>query len=122
MLIGEIARQAGLRPSAIRYYESIGVLPRPDRVSGQRRYDPSVQTLLQLIQAGKSAGFTIAEIKTLFHGFAPDVPPSKRWQALARQKLVELDAIIARAVEMKRVLELGLTCRCLRLEDCVFGQ
>jgi len=41
-----------------------------------------------------------------------------RWQALARQKVVELDALIARAQRMKYVLETGLHCGCLRLEDC----
>ena len=40
--ISEIARQVGLRASAIRYYEQIGILERARRVSGQRRYDEAV--------------------------------------------------------------------------------
>ena len=38
LTISEVARQAGIRASAIRYYESVGLLPPPQRVSGQRRY------------------------------------------------------------------------------------
>jgi len=74
--------------------------------------------MLKVVQLAQSAGFTVAEIQTLLHGFAPDTPPAARWQPLAHQKLCELDALIARAQQMKRVLEKGLNCGCLRLEDC----
>ena len=47
--IGEVAERAGLRKSAVRYYEEIGLLPEPDRVSGQRIYDPSILRRLALI-------------------------------------------------------------------------
>ena len=116
--IGEVARQAGLRPSAIRYYESAGLLPAPGRVSGWRRYDQTVLTRLAVIELAQRAGFTLAEIRTLLRGFSPNVPPSARWHALARQKVPELEAVIARARAMKRLLEAGLDCGCLRLEDC----
>ncbi len=116
--IGEIARQAGIRPSALRYYESIGLMPTPKRVNGHRRYDQGTVQLLRVVQLAQQAGFTVAEIQTLLHGFAPDTPPAARWQPLARQKLRELDTVIAHAQQMKRVLETGLNCGCLRLEDC----
>lgn len=118
LTIGEVARMAGVRPSALRYYESIGLLPSPKRVSGRRYYDLSAVQRLALVQLAQQAGFTIAEIQTLFHGFAPDESPASRWQTLARQKVVELDALIAQAQRMKHVLETGLNCGCLRLEDC----
>lgn len=116
--IGEIARQAGIRPSALRFYESIGLMPAPKRVNGRRRYDGSTVQMLRVVQLAQQAGFTVAEIQTLLHGFAPDTPPAARWQPLARQKLRELDQVIAHAQQMKRVLETGLNCGCLRLEDC----
>jgi MerR family redox-sensitive transcriptional activator SoxR len=116
--IGEIARQAGIRPSALRYYESIGLMPAPKRVNGRRRYDQGAVQMLRVVQLAQRAGFTVAEIQTLLHGFAPDTPPAARWQPLARQKLHELDVVIAHAQQMKRVLETGLNCGCLRLEDC----
>lgn len=37
LTIGEVARRAGVAASSIRYYESIGLLPEPDREHGQRR-------------------------------------------------------------------------------------
>ena len=118
LAIGEVARRAGIRPSALRYYESIGLMPTPKRVSGRRRYDESTVQMLKIVQLAQAAGFTVAEIQTLLHGFAPDTPPAARWQPLATRKISELDALIARAQQMKAVLEKGLNCGCLRLEDC----
>ena len=119
LTISEVARRAGLRPSAIRYYESIGLLPAPRRESGRRRYDASLLQQLAVIQLAQGAGFSVAEIKRLFYDFEADTPASERWQALATQKLDEVEALIARAQEMKRLLEeCLLKCRCLSLEEC----
>jgi len=118
--IGEVARRSGLKRSAIRYYEQIGLLPQTDRVGGQRRYDASVLTRLSIIDVAQRAGFTLAETRTLLEGFAPTAPPSERWQALARQKLSDVDALIARANGMKRLLQEGLECGCPSLEQCGF--
>ena len=119
LTIGDVAQRAGIRASAIRYYESVEVLPPPRRISGQRRYDTSVIERLAVIQMAQQAGFTVAEIRTLFNGFTAETPASARWEALARQKLVEVDEMIRRAQAMKRVLEEQLLrCRCLTLEEC----
>jgi MerR family redox-sensitive transcriptional activator SoxR len=118
LTIGEVARRASIRPSAIRYYEQVGLLPAPPRKSGQRRYDPSVLYRLALIQFAQEAGFTITEIHTLFEGFEEETPASVRWQILAQEKLNEVDALIARAERMKGLLDHALECRCLRLADC----
>jgi MerR family redox-sensitive transcriptional activator SoxR len=118
LAIGEVARRAGIRPSALRYYESIGLMPAPRRVSGRRRYDQSTVQMLKVVQLAQQAGFTVAEIQTLLHGFAPDTPPAARWQPLAQQKIAELDALVVRAQQMRYILENGLNCGCLRLEDC----
>ena len=121
LAIGEVARRAGIRPSALRYYESISLLPEPRRVGGRRRYDESTVQMLKVIQLAQQAGFSVAEIQTLLHGFEPDTPPAARWQPLAQQKLRELDALIERAHHMKHILETGLNCGCLRLEDCAIA-
>ena len=119
LTIGEVAKRAGIRASAIRYYESVEVLPVPQRVNGRRRYDSRVLERLAVIQIAQQAGFTVAEMRTLFNGFTPETPASARWEALAQQKLVEVDALIQRAQAMKRVLEEELLqCRCLTLEEC----
>lgn len=116
--IGEVARQAGIRASAIRYYEMAGLLPAPRRTSGQRRYNPQILDQLALIQFAQQAGFTISEIRTLFEGFEEETPMSLRWQILAREKLKEVDALMDRAERMRSLLGRALTCGCLRLEDC----
>lgn len=117
--IGEVARRVGIRTSALRYYESIGLLPAPKRINGRRRYDEPIVQLLGVLQLAQKAGFSVAEMQTLVHGFEPDTPPAARWKVLARQKMEELDALIQRSQQMKIFLENGLRCNCLRLEDCV---
>src|SRR5881398_1043098 len=91
LAIGEVADRAGVEPSAIRYYESLGLLPRPSRVGGKRRYGDDVLDRLALIALAKDAGFTIKEIRALVSDFAPDSGPAERWRILATRKLAELD-------------------------------
>jgi MerR family transcriptional regulator, redox-sensitive transcriptional activator SoxR len=117
-LIGEVAKRAGLRASAIRYYERIGLLPKAERVSGRRRYDESVLNRLAVIELAQQAGFTLGETQVLLNGFSADTAPSARWQRLARKKIPEVEELIARAQGMKRLLEEGLDCECLTLEQC----
>ncbi len=59
MRIGEVADQAGVRTSLIRYYEDIGLLPEPERVSGQRRYDATVLRRLTVIDVAHRAGMSL---------------------------------------------------------------
>lgn len=98
------------------------MLPAPDRVNGRRCYDGEVLRdvldRLTVVRVAQQAGFTVTEIKTLLDGFSDDTPPSERWRVLAREKLTEVEALVERALGMKRLLERGLRCECLRLEDC----
>lgn len=118
MRIGELARKAGIRPSAVRFYERTGILPPASRQGGQRHYTPEAELYLAVIGGARRAGFTIAEIKTLFHGFRESTPASERWQRLAREKYNEIDRLIRRLQTMQKLLRKGVRCRCIRLEDC----
>ena len=118
MKIGEVARRAGIAPSAIRFYERVGLLPRAIRQSGQRRFSAALELYLAIIETARRAGFTIAEIKFLFHGFRKDIPASARWRRLTREKLDELDLQIARLKSMRELLRRSTRCRCIKLEDC----
>jgi MerR family redox-sensitive transcriptional activator SoxR len=118
--IGEVASQTGLRPSAVRYYESAGVLPPPARVNGRRRYGPDVVRLLRTVRFAQEAGFSVAEIRTLFHGVGAHVPPAARWRTLADRKLADLDALMIRVERMRRALQVAKQCGCVRMEDCEF--
>jgi MerR family redox-sensitive transcriptional activator SoxR len=118
MTIGEVARRTGLQASAIRYYEKMGLLPKTQRIGGQRRYETSVLNYLEVIDVARSAGFRIEEIRHLFHGFGKGTPAFRRWELLAQRKITEMDELIARAKKMKRLLENADGCKCLDLEDC----
>ncbi|XOV80262.1 MAG: MerR family transcriptional regulator [Aestuariibacter sp.] len=66
MRIGELAKQAGLTASTIRYYESLGLLPKAQRSqSGYRQYNAHTLDLLQLIRLGQSLGFSLEELPKL---------------------------------------------------------
>ncbi len=117
LAIGEVAALAGIATSAIRFYERHGLLEVPERVSGRRRYDSSVLRRLAMIQVGQDAGFTLAQIRTLLDGLSAQEAPSRQWRALAQDKLADVDALIVRAQAMRRLLEDGLACQCLSLED-----
>jgi len=67
LTISEVAKRAGIRASAIRYYESVQLLPPPQRSAGRRRYTPEVLRRLSFIQVAQAAGLTIAEIQTLIN-------------------------------------------------------
>jgi DNA-binding transcriptional MerR regulator len=68
MTIGELADRAGIRPSRIRYYESVGVLPPPRRQSGARRYDVSAVETLRSVLAAQRLGLSLAEIRAVASG------------------------------------------------------
>jgi MerR family redox-sensitive transcriptional activator SoxR len=118
LTIGEVARRTGLKTSAIRYYEKIGLLPKPQRISGQRRYDRGVYDYLAVIDVAKRAGFRVEEMRQLFHGFGRGIPAFHRWQVLAQRKIAEMDHVISRAKQMKLLLQKADRCKCLELEDC----
>lgn len=117
--IGAIAQRAGIQPSAIRFYEQLGLLKSPERINGRRRYTQDVLQQLRAIQVAQQAGFTLNEISTLFSGFSDDTPVSDRWREMAKRKISEVDALISKAERMKQVLEEGLRCGCVELDDCL---
>jgi MerR family redox-sensitive transcriptional activator SoxR len=117
--IGQAAKQCGVRPSALRYYESVGLLPSLPRASGRRLYDAAALQRLSVIQLAKRAGFSISEIRTLVRG-PHGTSPSDRWRELAQRKLHDLDSMVEQASEMRRILLRGLKCRCTTLDECVF--
>ena len=118
LTISEVARVFGLRTSAIRYYEQIGILPSPPRKSGQRRYSETVLSRLAVIQRARETGFTHDEIRELFFGFRPGTPPPKRWRELSRRKLKELEKRMERLKTMETLLKRMENCHCNALDEC----
>src|SRR3954453_8713155 len=119
--IGEVAKQAGVITSSIRYYESVGVLPPPARESGQRRYGTETVDRLKAIAVAQQAGFSLDEIRDWLEG-AENGKVSERLRALAERKLPEVDKLILRAQAMKAWLETASGCNCSTLDVCaLFG-
>jgi DNA-binding transcriptional MerR regulator len=106
LTIGELGRRAGVTTSALRYYEELGLLPPPVRISGQRRYPESAARLVAAILLYSDAGFTLAEQKALMASRAG----TPGWTQLARRKLAELDERIARAQAARDAIRHGLRC------------
>jgi MerR family redox-sensitive transcriptional activator SoxR len=116
-LIGEVARRAGLRPSTIRYYESVGLLPEPERAAGRRRYSPEILRTLAVIGAGQRAGLSLGEVRELLTA-SNEGSVSERLRAIASRKLPEVDDLIERSLLVKGWLEAAADCRCPTLVDC----
>lgn len=117
--IGEVSRRAGVAASAVRYYESIDLLPAPTRVSGQRKYGMGILNRLKIISVAKSLDFTLDEIRQLFEGVSEKSAPTKIWREFARVKLDDIEKQILRANQLRDMLNSGLTCKCLKLSDCL---
>ena len=119
--ISEVARRVGLRSSAIRYYEQLGIVPPAHRVSGQRRYDEAALYRLVTLQRARQIGFSLEEIRQLFFGFRKGTPPSERWKRLSQQKLKELEKLISEIKAIQLVLQNQGKCGCATLEECGRG-
>jgi len=118
LLIGEVARRAGVRASAIRYYESIGVLPEPQRVAGRRRYPSEILRTLSVIGAAQRVGLSLDEVRELLAASNRKGAVSERLRAIAQRKLPEVDALIEHARLVRSWLDAAADCRCPTLDDC----
>ena len=118
LTIGEVARRAGVATSSIRYYERIGLLPEPDRLGGQRRYDAAVLGKLGFIGIAQSAGFKLREIKELINGIDAADGMGEKMRSLSVLKLGEVEALLDRTKAMKGWLEVAQKCGCATPAEC----
>ena len=113
--------RSNLRPSAIRFYEKTGLLPAPTRKNGRRIYSSEAANRLTLIGFAKDTGFSLPEIKLLFHGFPATTSAGDRWRKLATSKIQQLESSIAKARAMERMLRSIMKCRCTTMDQCARG-
>ena len=118
LTIGELARRTGRRPSSIRYYEQIGLLPQPARVGGQRRYGAGAVRTLAVIDTGQRAGLALEEIKALLSASPGDKAAVDRLRDIADRKLPEIALLIERSELVRAWLECAARCECPNLDDC----
>ena len=118
LAIGELAERTGKRPSSIRYYEQIGLLPEPVRVHGQRRYEQETVRTLAVIDTAQRAGLTLEEIKTLLSASPDDESAVDRLREVADRKLPEITALLERTRLVLSWLESAARCECPDLTEC----
>ena len=118
LTIGQVAERAGLNTSHIRFYERTGVLPQPERVSGQRRYRQEVLHRLSIIAVAQRAGLTLEEIAPLTGPENRSADTGRHIRMLAEEKLPHIDALIARAEAVKHWLQVARSCDCASVDVC----
>jgi MerR family transcriptional regulator, redox-sensitive transcriptional activator SoxR len=118
LTIGEVARRAGVATSSIRYYERVGLLPEPERLHGQRRYNADVLGKLGFIAIAQSAGFKLREIRALIDGVDSDNGMGEQMRSLSSRKLDEVEALLERTKAMKGWLEVAKECGCASPSEC----
>lgn len=112
--IGEVCERAGLRPSALRYYEDVGLISSVCRNGLRRQFAPGIIMQLALISMGKSAGFSLDEISGMFGGDEkPDLP-----RATLHRKANELDRQIVKLKAMRDVVQHVADCPASTHMEC----
>jgi len=104
--IGEVAEQAHVATSTIRYYERRGLLKPDARQSGRRRY--RTETLRRLVFIGmlQDAGLSLDDIDGILNAATV-----AEWKAIAGRRLEALDEQITKLQHTREVLSLALLCR-----------
>ena len=118
MTIGAVAALTRRRPSSIRYYEQIGLLPPAPRAGGRRVYGPETVRALAVIETGQRAGLSLDQIRALLSASPGDQASIERLRELAAAKLPEITALIARTEIVRGWLESAARCECPSLDDC----
>jgi DNA-binding transcriptional MerR regulator len=118
LTIGDVTRRTGVAQTTLRYYEKVGLIPAPERVGGQRRYQESVLVRLEVIRLCKAAGFALDEITVLMDDDSPGRPAAR---ALAKAKLAEIDAQMQSLTRARQIIEWGLRCTCPSIDACTCG-
>ena len=116
--MGAVARLSGKAPSSIRYYEEIGLLDAPERISGRRRYPPAVLRTLAVIETAQRAGLSLDEIRLLLRAAPADRAATDQLRDVAEKKLPLLREAIERAEIVRHWLEDAARCHCPTLDDC----
>jgi MerR family redox-sensitive transcriptional activator SoxR len=107
LTIGDVARVTGKATSSIRYYERIGLIPAPVRISGRRRYPHTVLRTLAVIDTAQRAALTLKEIRALLAASPGEAAATERLRQVAVRKLPDVIALIERAELVRRCFEFG---------------
>ena len=115
--IGEVARRSGVPASTLRYYEEVGLIPRPGRIAGRRQYGEDVLDLLTVVGTARTAGFSLAETRVLLEAVGSH-GPGRAWRILAANKRIQLLEQVHRLKQMVLLLDAITRCECATLTEC----
>ena len=119
MSIGDLAERTGLAVSAIRFYETKGLVTPERNAGGQRRYLRSDIRRLSFVQVAQQLGFSIEEIRTALASLPEGrTPTQKDWEKISRDFRANLDERIARMTRLRDYLEGCIGCGCLSMKKC----
>ena len=120
LTIGKLGSSAGVKVPTIRYYEQIGLLPEPDRSSGnQRLYPRAALDRLAFIRHARELGFPLDAIRDLLSLSDKPDQSCAAADAIARAQLAEVESRLARLMALKAELErMVVQCAGGRIADC----
>jgi len=119
LTIGEVAARSGIAPSALRFYEAVGLVTSSRTSGNQRRYERATLRRIAFIRGGKAAGIPLAQIQAALAALPEDRVPSRRdWERLSRTWRKDLDRRIAVLQGLRNRLSTCIGCGCLSIDRC----
>jgi len=119
LTIGQVSARSGIAPSALRYYETLGLISSTRTTGDRRRYRRAVLRRLAVIRAAQRVGLSLEDISAAFSGFAPDAAPTKeQWARMSAKWRPALDQRIADLQKVRDNLTGCIGCGCLSLKTC----
>ena len=119
LTVGEVAQRSGFAPSALRFYESVGLLQSTRTAGGQRRYHRSDLRRLAFVRAARNVGLTLEEIAAALSTLPQARTPTKAdWTRLSNAWRSRLDEQIAALERLRDGLNSCIGCGCLSLQRC----
>jgi MerR family transcriptional regulator, redox-sensitive transcriptional activator SoxR len=120
--IGEVARRSAMAPSALRYYEELGLIEATRTAGGARRYPRGVLRRLAVIRAARNVGLSLPEIRAALDSLPPGRPPTAAdWAQLSQGWRARLDEQIAALTTLRDGLSSCIGCGCLSLDRCALS-
>jgi MerR family transcriptional regulator, redox-sensitive transcriptional activator SoxR len=122
LTIGQVAERSGVAASALRYYETQGLVSASRTAGGARRFPRSVLRRLAFIRAAQNVGLSLPEIRTALAALPEGRTPSARdWARLSQGWRDRLDEQIAALVQLRDGLTSCIGCGCLSLTRCTLS-
>ncbi len=119
LAIGETARRCGLTASALRFYESRGLITSQRGQGNQRRFHRSELRKISIIRVAQNLGLTLKEIESALSSLPDKRTPNKRdWEKLSRKWSRQLDQRIDSLQQLRDQLSGCIGCGCLSLKRC----